>query len=194
MNWQDLIEFLGGSLAISGTIAFLGKKAIEAYINGRVESYKANLEKIATEHSIRFQSLHSERAQVIKEFYEKLALLDDSLYSTLRRFQAVGEPELKEKVDKLANQFNEIRHYFLPKRIFFENHLCDLIDKILDSAKGVFFDITTYPVDTSDLSYKYDSEVLKERHDFWENARKIHESEISELKKKLEDEFRNILG
>ncbi|MDY6906109.1 MAG: hypothetical protein SWH61_15660 [Thermodesulfobacteriota bacterium] len=194
MNWQEIIEFLGGSLAISGTIAFLGKKAIEAYINGRVEAYKSNLEKIATEHSIRFQSLHSERANVIKEFYEKLAFLDDTLYSTLRRFQAVGEPDLKEKVDKLARQFNDIRHYFLPKRIFFEDHLCELIDKILDTAKGIFFDITTFPVDTNDLSSKYDQEVLKERHEFWENAREIHENEISQLKQKLEDEFRRILG
>jgi hypothetical protein len=37
-------------------------------------------------------------------------------------------------------------------------------------------------------------EVLKERYEFWENARKIHENEISQLKKKLEDEFRKILG
>lgn len=131
MQWQEIIEFLGGAAAIAGTIAFLGKKAIEAYLAGRVEAYKSNLEKIASEHSIRFQRLHSERAEVIKDFYGKLVLLDESLYSALRPFQAVGEPGLKEKVKNIADQFNDLRNYFLPKRIFFEEKVCELIDRIL---------------------------------------------------------------
>ena len=194
MQWQEIIEFLGGAAAIAGTIAFLGKKAIEAYLAGRVEAYKSNLEKIASEHSIRFQRLHSERAEVIKDFYGKLVLLDESLHSALRPFQAVGEPGLKEKVKNIGDQFNDLRNYFLPKRIFFEEKVCELIDRILEAAKGVFFDITTYEVDTQDLSYKYDRELLKERHEFWEKARNIHKNEILELKKQLEREFRGILG
>jgi hypothetical protein len=194
MAWQEIIEFLGGATAISVTIGYLGRKAIEAFLQGRIESYKKNLERIASEHSIRFQRLHSERAEIIKEFYGKLAVLDDTLYSTLRPFQVVGEPELEEKVKKLSVQFNELREYFLPKRIFFENRLCELIDKILETAKGVFFDITTYPVDIKDTNYKYDRNLLKERHEFWEYAREIHKKEITSLKGKLEDEFRMLLG
>jgi hypothetical protein len=194
MQWQEIIEFLGGAAAIAGTIAFLGKKAIEAYLAGRVEAYKSNLERIASEHSIRFQRLHSERAEVIKDFYGKLILLDESLHSALRPFQAVGEPGLKEKVKNIGDQFNYLRYYFLPKRIFFEEKVCELIDRILEAARGVFFDITTYEVDTNDLSYKYDRELLNERHEFWEKARNIHKNEILELKKQLEKEFRGILG
>lgn len=136
----------------------------------------------------------TERATVVKELYEKLVTLDESLYSTLRRFQAVGEPNLEEKVSALGDNFNELRNYFLPKRIFFEESLCELIDRILESAKGIFYDITTFAVKTDDLSYRYDKELLKERHQFWEKARNIHENEVLELKKKLENEFRNILG
>ncbi|WP_296935295.1 hypothetical protein [uncultured Marinobacter sp.] len=194
MAWQEVINFLGGATAISLTVAFLGKKAIEAFLQGRIESYKKNLERIASENSIRFQRLHSERAEIIKDFYEKLAVLDDTLYSTLRPFQAVGEPELEEKVKELSVQFNDLREYFLPKRIFFENDLCELIDKILETAKGVFFDITTFPVDIKDTHYKYDRGLLKERHEFWEKARNIHNNEIASLKRDLEDEFRQILG
>jgi len=194
MAWLDIIEFLGGATIISLTVAFLGKSAIEAYLAGRVEAYKNNLEKIANEHSIRFHRLHAERAEVIKGIYTKLSFLDDMLYSTLRQFQAVEEPVLKEKVQRLAEQFNDFRTYFLPNRIFFEEKLCLLIDSILDAAKGVFYDITTYPVDTTDLSYKYDRELLKERCAFWEKARNIHKSEIADLKKELEQEFRKILG
>lgn len=194
MQWQEIIEFLGGTTAISLTVGLLGKKAIEAYLAGRIEAYKNNLEKIANEHAVRFQRLHTERAEIVKTFYEKLVFLDDTLHSTLRFFQKIGEPSLEDKVGKLSDQFNELREYFLPKRIFFEKKLCELIDKILESAKGVFYDITTLPVEPQGVPYKYDRELLKERHDFWEKARGIHKNEISQLKNELENEFRTILG
>lgn len=194
MNWQEIIEFLGGASLFSLTIGFLGKKSIEAFLQGRVESYKNNLERIASENTIKFQNLHSERAETIKVLYEKLAILDDTLYSALRPFQLVSETTLEDKVKSLSVQFNELREYFLPKRIFFENNLCELIDTILETAKGVFFDITTHPVDIKDTSYKYDRELLKERHQFWEKSREIHKSEITSLKTQLENEFRKLLG
>lgn len=145
MQWQQVVEFLGGATAISLTISYLGRKAIESYLSGRIEAFKSNLEKANLEHSIRFQALHQERATSIKKFYEKLVFLDDTLCSTLRRFQAVGEPPLEGKVKKIACQFNELREFFLPHRIYFDEKTCELIDNILEAAKGVFFDITTYP-------------------------------------------------
>ena len=183
MNAQEIIEFLGGATAISLTVGYLGQKAIDGYVSGRI-----------SEHSIRFQRLHSERAEVIKEFYAKLAVLDDTLYSTLRGFQAVGEPPLTEKVARLSEQFNSLREYFLPRRIFFDEQLCKLIDQVLDIAKGIFFDITTYTVDPTDVEYRYNREVLKERHEFWEKGRAAHASEFAQLKTNLETQFREILG
>ncbi|MDT0605045.1 hypothetical protein [Thalassotalea castellviae] len=194
MQWEAMIEFLGGATAITFTISFLGKKAIEAFINGRVESYKKNLERIASENSIRFQNLHSERANIIKEFYEKLSSLEEALHSTLKPFQPSYEIELTEKVKLLSIQFNELREYYLPKRIFFEKKLCTLIESVLDTARGVFFDITTHPVSIDDSTYQYDRELMKERHQFWESARDINKNEISKLKSELEDEFRKLLG
>jgi len=101
MQWQQTIEFLGGATTISLTIGYLGRKAIESYLSGRIEEFKSNLEKANLEHSVRFQSLHNERANTVKIFYEKLVFLDDTLYSALRRFQAVGELTLEEKVKKI---------------------------------------------------------------------------------------------
>jgi len=163
-------------------------------MKGRIESHKKELERIASEHSIKFQSLHTSRAEIISEFYAKLAVLDDTLQSTLRSFQLVGETTLEDKVKNLSIQFNELREYFLPKRIFFEENICLLIEKILETTKGVFFDITTYPVDIKDTNYKYDRDLLKERHEFWEKAREIHKNEITSLKVELENEFRKLLG
>ena len=194
MQWQEIIEFVGGATVFGAVIAYLGKTGIDAFISGRVETYKAELQRATAEHSVRFQRLHSERAEVIKEFYARFSKLDDTLFSTLCSFQLVGEPSLKEKVSKLNDEFNELRNYFLPRRIYFNEPLCEVIDSILEIARGIFFDITTYEVDPTHEEYKFNREVLQERHEFWEKARATHKDKFAAVKTTLEGEFRAILG
>ena len=105
MQWQQIIEFLGGTAMFGGVIAYLGKIAIDAYVSGRVEAYKGELQRVTTEHSVRFQRLHSERAEVIKEFYGKFVQLDETLHSTLRAFQQAGEPEVAPFVRTVSSVF-----------------------------------------------------------------------------------------
>lgn len=194
MDWDALAKFFLSAAFISGVLVYVGKRAVDGFFQSRTETHKSELQRMATEHSIRFQKLHSERGEVIKDFYAKLALLDDLLNSTLRSFQQVGETPLTAKVSQLAEKFNELREYFLPRRIFFNPAVCQLADEILDVAKGIFFDITTYKVDPTDPEYEFNREVLKERHDFWEKARATHSKQFAELKTKLEGEFRSLLG
>jgi len=194
MDWEALTRFFLSGAFISAVLGYVGKRAVDAFFQARADSHKSELQRIATEHSIRFQKLHSERGEVIKEFYAKLAVLDDLLYSTLRSFQLVGEQPLTEKVSRLAEKFNEVRDYFLPRRVFFSAEVCRLVDEILEVAKGIFFDITTYKVDINHPEYQFNREVLKERHEFWEKARATHQKQFAELKAKLEGEFRALLG
>lgn len=189
-----MIEFLGGATAISVTIGYLGKKSIEAFLSGRVEAYKKNLEKVAYEHSVKFQHLHAERAESIKNVYEKLVILDEAIHSTLRQFQRADEPSLEDKIKTLAEAFNSFRDYFIPRRIFFEEGICEIVESIIDAARGVFIDITTLPVDPGSVEYEVNRGLLTERHEFWEKARKLHSREIKKLKDCLEEKFRLMLG
>ena len=194
MPWQEIIQFLGGATVFGAVIAYLGKTAIDAYVAGRVEAYKGELQRTTAEHSVRFQRLHAERAEVIKEFYAKLALLDEALASTLARFQVAVDTPLAEKVQTLSKHFNETREYFVPRRVFFEESTCLMVEKVLGLARGIFFDITAYEIDPKHPQYKYDPSILKERHEFWEKARASHENDFTSLKQSLEDEFRKLLG
>lgn len=120
MNWQEIVEFLGGAAVFGIVIAYLGQKAIEAYLSGRLEEYKGALQRETTEHSIRFQSLHAERAETIKTLYARLVVANDVLGSTLARFQSGTDMPLPEKVSSLAHALNELRDYYLPRKIFLE--------------------------------------------------------------------------
>jgi len=50
MNWQTIIEFLGGAAAISAVLGYLGKKAIDSFAAGRLEFLKNELELLSNEH------------------------------------------------------------------------------------------------------------------------------------------------
>jgi hypothetical protein len=194
MQWQEIIEFLGGATVFGAVIAYLGKSGIDAFVSGRIESYKKNLERIAAEHSVRFQRLHAERADIIKTFYEQLSQLDEVLSSTRAPFQSAQDKPLVDKVQLMSKHFNETREYFVPRRIFFDEQTCEQVDRVLAVARGIFFDITTYEIDVQHPQYQYDRGILKDRHEFWEKARASHKSDFSPLKKNLEDQFRSLLG
>ena len=194
MDWVELGKFFFGTAFMSATLAYIGKRAVDAYFQSRTEVHKSELQRIATEHTIRFQKLHAERGEVIKDLYAKLSLLDDHLSSTLRSFQHVGEVPVTQKVSKLGDLFNDLREYYLPRRIFFASDVCRLVDEILDVARGIFFDITTYNIDINDPEVKFNREVMKERHEFWQKARNTHKHQFAELKSKLEEQFRTLLG
>ncbi len=194
MDWEALAKFLTSVTAITAILAFAGKKVIEAFLNAQVGKYKSNLEKISVEHSVRFQQLHSDRAQAIKELYEKIVELDLSLKLVLKAFHLITEDPLEKKITRVADAHNDLYKLYLPKKIFFKKTTCSIIDSIIDNSKDIFIDITTYPVDPRDNEYKYDQSLLKERHEFWEKARNTHGEEITKLKEGLEDEFREMLG
>jgi len=148
--------------------------------------------KIAVEHSIRFQKLHTERAEAIKDLYQKLVDLDLALHSVLKSFQHVGEPTIEEKVKKLSQKHNELFFFYLPRKIFFDKDVCTLMDSLVEISRDVFIDITTYPLDPKEI--QFDRGLLQERHDYWEKARAAHQNQITQLKEKLEDRLRDILG
>jgi hypothetical protein len=194
LDWDALAKFFLGGAFISGVLAYVGKRAVDAFFNSRTEIHKSELQRITTEHAIRFQKLHSERGEVIKELYAKLAVLDDQLHSTLRFLQIEGEPPLDEKVSKLQNQFNGLREYFSPRRIFFAEDVCRLVEEILDVARNIFLQVTTHRVDPKHPEYQHNRDLLKERHEFWEAARSAYKNQFTELRAKLEVEFRALLG
>ncbi len=194
MQWQEIIEFLGGASLFAAVIAFLGQKAVDAYVTGRVEAYKGELQRLTAEHAVRFQRLHAERADAVRDLYAQLAELDESLASTLAPFQAAVDIPLSEKILRLSDQFNGLREFFLPRRIYLDEKLCGQIEVVLGFARGIFFDITAYEVEPRHPQYKYNPEILKDRHEFWERARSAHKTDFTALKSALENEFRMLLG
>jgi len=191
---NELMQFLGGATLIIGALVYIAKKVVDGFLQSGVATFKANLEKVATENLIKFERLHHERANVVRELYQHLTKLALALSSTLNQGLGAGEKPLPEKVDNLGKLYDKFNGFYQLNKVFFSTDICEKIDNFIKSFWNVYTDITTYKVDIQSAEYKDDRELLKERHDFWEKARKLHENEMSEIRNEIERDFRNLLG
>ena len=194
MDWAELAKYGISVAGMSAVFAYIGKKAIESYLSGRLESHKSQLQIAATEHSIRFQRLHSERAEVIRDLYSKISELDIALKDCLKAFHAVGEPDLRTKVERVRLAHNALVEFYPQRRIFLEQDLCTVLDTIVERSGGIFVDITNLPVDPMSQEYQHNRQLLRERMENWDRARQTHRDDIAQLKAELETRFRRILG
>lgn len=217
MDWTTIAQNVGTFAVGTGIFALLVKSLVVNSLNRELEAYKSKLNtdleahkatllkdveafkstlQLATiEHRIRFSKLHDKRAEVIQDLYGKLVALDTAIHSVLKRFQKVGEASLEDKVREYGRLHNELNEFFLPNKLFFDNKTCRIIDELLFLSRDTYFDITTYPVDTESPEYRYGlRDLLKERHEYWEKAQKVFDTDIQKLKIQLEAQFRAMLG
>ena len=191
---NELMQFLGGATLIIGALVYIAKKVVDGFLQSGVATFKANLEKTATEHLIKFKRLHIERADVVRELYQHLTKLDLALISTLRWLQSIEEDPLPKKVANLIKLHNKFNNFYQLNKIFFSTEICAKIDNLAKISQDVCVDITTFPVDPQSDVYKHDRRTLIDRHDCWERARNLHKNEMSEIRNEIERDFRNLLG
>lgn len=92
MEWTEafkvvfaMVASVGGASAI---ILILSSWLVKVWKQRILSRERAELHRLAKQHEISFSQLHVERAHVIKDLYEKLADLYDSMQSLLNYFQA----------------------------------------------------------------------------------------------------------
>lgn len=197
MTMRELIqflEFLGGAALIVGALVYIAKRVVDGFLQTGVATFKANLEKAATENLIKFKRLHHERAEVVRELYRRLTKLDIVLSSTLSPLQWEGEVPLSEKVENLVPLHRKFNDFYQANKIFFSAEMCTKIDNFNQAFLDVYYGITTFPVDIQSDVYERDKVMSKDRSDLWKKARKLHENEMREIRNEIEREFRNLLG
>lgn len=194
LDWDSLLRFLGGIAGITAFLTFVGRRAVDVFLQSRIEKYKSDLERLAAEHSIRFRRLDAERAEVIKSLYQKLVTLDHCLQSALRFFQSSTEEPLEKKLTRLSNAYNALDACYRSNRIFFEPDTCALMNELMEGARGIFLNITARPANTRDPQHPFHRDILLERHYFWQEARTTYRIDIARLQKSLETRFRELLG
>lgn len=185
MDWYTLFQNLGIFSIASGLIVWLIKQLFKQSFNKDLEKFKADLSKEAIQFRIRYEKLHSERAEVVREVYKKISRTHRALKSYVNILQLSGETPEEEKRKKAMSEIADLIVYCDENRIFFEKKLSEEIDSLLQNFVKI-----CNQFNCSKLEMDGNHRDVKE----WDKAWRQISEETPKVRKIIEDKFREIIG
>lgn len=182
---MNLFEILGITTIFSTALVLIIRKLIDRFFSRDLEKFKSGLEKEVIKHRTKFEILHTERANVIKEVYKRITRTQRAFESLVCPLQPAGDPPEEEKTKILIEEFNGLSNYYLENRLFFNENLAKEIDELLKE----FVDIWHNWEFVKTLNNTKKSNI-KEWCDTWDKVK----NEIPPIKKLIENKFRDIIG
>lgn len=206
MDWSSAIQNIGVFGVGSGILAYLIKQLFAISINRDLEKFKSDLKLLTIEHQIKYSRLHSERAEILKNIYQKIV----ELQSTVNQIIYIRKtfPRTEDRVQQLQNlaeefkllteRVKEFSAYFELNKLFFNEVLCQLIDNLLERFWNIYRLMNIVPPIPDHPIYKAHNFSLE---DFFVSENKeaisfldMNNEEIPKLKQELENQFRNLMG
>lgn len=189
---ETIIKILT-DLGIFGIAAFFIQKIIENSANKRLEEFKSTLSIIQTKQT----SLHQKRLEIIENLYAKLVELNNSMAILTHPMKQISNRQnFKENekglTEKASSSYNAFNDFYQKNKIYFNENTNDIIDEILNGFHQAFWDCNQFNF--------YQETGIQDTEHIIEARKKMRESyisvkdEIPKVRKKLEDEFRNMLN
>lgn len=189
MDWSSIVQNLGMFTITVGIVTFTLKAIIRHWLDQSLETYKADLKNATIEHEIRFAQLHTDRAQIIRELYRKMVDMQRSMRSLMNPMQWVNEPTQDKKMETAQKAANEFIHYYQKNKIFFKEEICIIIDEVVKMIFDAWVKYTTF----GDMAFLTPT-MIESRSRKLLDAYGIVTDKVSEIAKKIENEFRGLLG
>lgn len=186
MNFEEFIKFLVTNTVTAVIIIFLGKQVIQIWFSKDLENFKSELEKEAIKLKIRYESLHTERAKVVKELYSKIINAEYNISSTIKPLQLAGEKPKEEKVKKSVKALKELINYFEQNKIFLDEALEKKVEKLVNVCADSWVDFSVAQI----LKEYQDKESIDKWRESWEKFKE----EAPKARKEIIQEFREIIG
>ena len=99
---------------------------------------------------------------------------------------------MEEKVRIAVENYYSFIKYYQENRLFFDNKICGILDKIDSQIVEAWSDFMTYELNLDKLSTE--SEFRKEQREVMKKCWNVIKEDVPKLKTDLEDEFRKLLG
>ena len=213
MDWQNLLEILV-KFGISGAtvtlvIGYLGKKVIDQYLSSRLENHKSNLdreiiqfksniERINVQSNLRYQRIFEERASIIKELYQLIAIVEKNIRILVSLGQGSEWIEEKMKEIHANSSLQNLYDVFSKNKIYFNSDQCNSISDLIAKSK-VIIDKMSSAKEQAKLERDFPNLLISNTKlgenyfHKWESCGKDVDEIFMTAKQKLEAEFRQIL-
>jgi len=183
----DLLRDLGIFAIGAGLLAYIARLSIQQYFDKQLQSYQSELDR----EQVKFTDLHEKRAEVIGEFYVRLAEFDQDMRAVVDPMMSRGESSREEKIATAAESGEELRTYYLKNKIYFSSNVCETMDELLGEYRDMFHDFSIARLHDAENSLADSSERTTKWLENWES---LTEDDIPDLKAQLEGQFRELLG
>lgn len=188
--WSDIVGWLLSSVGGAGIATYFVKKGIESTLNKKLEEYKSELQRLNTNYQIVFSKLHGDRTETIKQLHNILFEINRNVRALKWEEERANIEGLREEINKLMPKATELNNSYQVNRIYFSEDICKLFEAMNEKLRDVIVPINYYYFERFDIS----PEDQGSEAEIKEKMRKYMDKDIPELKMKIEEEFKRILG
>jgi hypothetical protein len=211
MNWQEILKYFISVTVITGTIGFISKTLFSKFIDAGIEKYKAalnkdlelyksDLERINTEHQIRYSKLYEKRGKKIKKLYQLIYELENKLKFLTSAFQGQDWTADTERSDAVENHLFVLEKTLELNRIYFAEELSQRIGNIIFQSRQIMGAMYK-----AKLIQKHNDELFEHHQghridnpnaplDTWLEAESFVQTEIKKARLDLVKEFHELIG
>ncbi|MVO07768.1 hypothetical protein GOQ30_01155 [Flavobacterium sp. TP390] len=199
MNWELILKELGLLTIISGLITWLIKQLGQNLINKDLKTYELELNKKAELYkqelfliSQKASKLHDKRIDRIEELYYMLNDFhnDMQIIVSWKIVTGMTKEEVQQQelnnVKKAETSGNKFLIYYMRHKLYFNLETCKLIDEIINLLKESHADFT--------FKYIFGPTSAEMEYENIKNATNKIRVKVPEIKIKLEENFRKIIG
>lgn len=208
---NDIVKFLISSSAIIAAVSYLAKVILDKIAEAKIEKYKSDLsleslnfknslDKLSTEHQIKYSKLYEERGQVIKSVYTLLYNLEISLRQLTTPLQGGDWVNISDKDRDVNTSINQLDEKLELNRIFFSEPLCEKIQSIIDDARIInnrMYSAKKKAQHNNSPSKQALGNTLKdllEPTETWSEMDLKVQNDIKKARLDLAQDFRNLIG
>lgn len=187
IDWMNLLNNIGVFAVSSGLFIWLVKKLFEIFIDKDIEKYnnklsqelekfKNELKIVEIEKQVAYTRLHNDRAELIKQLYQKIVRLRIDLNEfarTLDNKLDIREDDVEKNMNILFNEVDSLSLFYLENKIYFNEKINVLMNSILleynflISLKNIVFNPSKYECKFNEL-YNNEKSIEQELNRFKE--------------------------
>jgi len=196
---MDIIELLK-NLGIFGIIvtasAWLIREYAKQLFSKDIEKFKFELQKEAIELKIRYEKLHIERAEVIKKFYKQMVSVTRKINLSILTLEYEEKGKGRTDYKQIIRGYDDFVHHYEENALYFEDNIQKNIKELTNALTTIFSLYSFLKFDQEMTRSNKTSERMSKLEFDSERERLKNDmnTDISLIKKQIEQKFKNIIG
>jgi hypothetical protein len=199
MNWTVILSVFGSSAVFFGAAAWLTRSLVTHRLSKDVEKFKAelslqqtlaiertraDLQRLLKEHEIKYERLHTYRAERVAELYQHIVETNDAVEACLEAFEEIPDKMRFDLAAEAIKRADRLAEYVTRNQIYFSRSLARELRELYTCLLDVGIQYKMYCED---------KRQNKDCSDFVNLLGEVRTDTLGALRT-TEEEFRKLLG